>query len=61
MRTQLTLTGPAPAYAASSFKGLRVKNPNAAYFADFARAAAEHFQGRVDRYAIWNGPTIPGG
>jgi hypothetical protein len=60
MRTQLTLAGPAPAYAAGAYKGLRIVNPNAKLFARFAQAAAEHFKGRVDRYGIWNEPNYPG-
>jgi len=59
MRTQLDLTGPAPAYAAGVYKGLRIKKPNPARYADFVVAAAEHFKGRVNRYSIWNEPNYP--
>jgi uncharacterized membrane protein YgcG len=62
MRTQLALAGPAPAYAAGLTKGknpVRVDKPDPQRYADFVRAAAEHFKGRVDRYSIWNEPNYP--
>jgi hypothetical protein len=60
IRAQLTLTGPAPVYASGNRRiGFPVVKPNPSRFADFARAAAEHFKGRVDRYAIWNEPNLP--
>jgi hypothetical protein len=60
IHTMLTLTGPAPVYASGNHQSsYPIVNPNPAMFADFARAAAEHFKGRVDRYAIWNEPNYP--
>ena len=60
MRTQLALAGPAPAYASGNGQvSIPVVTPDPARYADFARAAAEHFQGRVDRYSIWNEPNYP--
>jgi hypothetical protein len=60
MRTQLALAGPAPAYASGTGQvSIPVWNPDPARYADFARAAALHFQGRVDRYSIWNEPNYP--
>lgn len=59
MRTMLTLTGPGPRYGAKSYKGIRVAYPNSRRFGAFARAAAEHFKGRVDRYGVWNEPNYP--
>jgi hypothetical protein len=56
IRVQLALTGPAPAWATSNHK-VGVQKPSAAAFADFARAAALHFRGRVTRYTIWNEPN----
>lgn len=57
IRIHLCLTGPAPAYAtAKRRKGVYKVNP--AKFAAFARAAARHFKGRVDRYSIWNEPNL---
>ena len=60
MRTQLALTGPAPNYAAGLYKNLRILRPDPKLYANFVRAAAEHFKGRVDRYSIWNEPNYPG-
>jgi hypothetical protein len=60
MRTQLALTGPAPAYASGNGQvSIPVWAPDPTRYADFARAAAEHFKGRVDRYSIWNEPNYP--
>ena len=59
MRTQLALTGPAPNYAAGLYKNLRIVRPDPKLYANFVRAAAEHFKGRVDRYSIWNEPNYP--
>jgi len=53
---QLTLTGPAPAWATSNHR-IGVVKPNAKQFAKFAGAVAAHFKGRVDRYGIWNEPN----
>jgi hypothetical protein len=45
IRAQLTLTGPAPVYASGNRRiGFPVVKPNPSRFADFARAAAEHFK-----------------
>jgi hypothetical protein len=56
IHVQLALTGPAPAWATANHKVGAVK-PKAAPFKVFARAAAEHFRGRVTRYSIWNEPN----
>ena len=56
---QLALTGPAPNYAAGLCKNLRIVRPDPKLYANFVRAAAEHFKGRVDRYSIWNEPNYP--
>ena len=56
IRIQMTLTGPAPAFGAANRK-IGNYGPKAARFGDFARAAATHFKGRVDRYSIWNEPN----
>ena len=57
IRIHLCLTGPAPAYATAK-KRKGVYKPSAAKFGAFARAAATHFKGRVDRYSIWNEPNL---
>src|SRR5256714_9192892 len=59
MVVQFNLTGPAPAFATSNHR-IGPRRPSAKKFGDFARAAAAHFRGRVDRYAIWNEPNYVG-
>jgi hypothetical protein len=56
IRVQITLSGPAPAFATSNRK-VGNYGPKAKPFGDFARAAATHFKGRVNRYSIWNEPN----
>ena len=56
MNVELSLTGPAPAWATGNHKVGPYK-PKASAFKDFARAAAEHFKGGVTRYSIWNEPN----
>src|SRR4051812_458323 len=56
IRLQLTLTGPAPAYATANHR-IGPYKPKASAFRAFASAAATHFRGRVDRYSIWNEPN----
>jgi len=53
---ELALTGPAPAWATGDGR-VGPTRPSAARFGEFARAAAEHFRGRIDRYSIWNEPN----
>jgi hypothetical protein len=53
---QVTLVGPAPAWATRSGKVGNI-HPNATHFGAFARAAATAFTGRVDRWSIWNEPN----
>src|SRR5918992_1267933 len=59
IRVHLSLTGPAPRWA--NAKRARTSKawfkPNAVQFGKFARVAAQHFKGRVDRYSIWNEPN----
>jgi hypothetical protein len=56
IKLQLVLTGPAPRWAAGNHKIGPVR-PKVRYFKAFARAAAKHFKGRIDRYSIWNEPN----
>jgi hypothetical protein len=58
VQPQLTLTGPAPAWAAGD-RQPHVFRPKAAAFASFAAAAAERYAGSVRRYSIWNEPNWP--
>jgi hypothetical protein len=58
-RVQLTLDGPAPAWATADGRvGNHRPDPDA--FARLAVAVAKHFKGRVGRYAIWNEPNWHG-
>jgi hypothetical protein len=53
---EITLTGPAPAWAAGNHK-VGVFRPNAARYATFVKAAVKHFRTRVKRYSLWNEPN----
>ena len=55
-RVQLTLSGPAPAWATGNRREGPYE-PSARRYAAFAGAIARHFRGRVARYAIWNEPN----
>jgi hypothetical protein len=59
IRLELTLTGPAPAWATANHRWGHYK-PSASAFKAFATAAATHFRGKVDRYSIWNEPNYVG-
>ena len=59
IRVQITIVPPVPAFAAGD-GDVGVERPNAALFGRFVRSVAEHFRGRVDRYAIWNEPNHVG-
>jgi hypothetical protein len=59
MRVQLTLTGPAPAWASGAHR-VGVDRPDARRFGAFAGQAAAHFRGRVSRYSVWNEPNWHG-
>ena len=56
IRVQLTLSGPAPRYATSNGR-IGPWRPDPRMWADFVRTMARHFEGRVDRYSIWNEPN----
>ena len=56
IKLQLTITGPAPAFATADHE-VGPNNPDAAKFGAFVRTVVTHFAGRVDRYAIWNEPN----
>jgi hypothetical protein len=59
LHVQLTLTGPAPAWASGAHK-VGVDRPDARRFGAFAAQAAAHFRGRVSRYSVWNEPNWHG-
>ena len=50
IKLQLTLTGPAPAWATKDRK-VGANQPDPVKFAAFVRTVAAHFKGRVDRYS----------
>ena len=56
IQLQLTIAGPAPAWATRDHRAGN-NAPDAAKFGAFARTVAQHFAGRVDRYSIWNEPN----
>jgi hypothetical protein len=56
LQPQLTLTGPAPAWATRNHR-VGVVAPDAKKFARFAHAATEHFKDRVRRWSVWNEPN----
>ncbi|MFL5827792.1 MAG: cellulase family glycosylhydrolase [Thermoleophilaceae bacterium] len=59
IRVQLTVAGPAPAWATGNHV-VGPTSPNAARYGGFMRDVATHFRGRVDRYSIWNEPNWRG-
>jgi hypothetical protein len=56
IHVQLTLTGPAPAWASGAHR-VGIDRPDASRFGAFAGQAAAHFRGRVERYSVWNEPN----
>jgi hypothetical protein len=56
IRLQVTISGPAPAWATLDRK-IGVFVPDAQQFGELVHAAARHFRGRVDRYSLWNEPN----
>lgn len=57
IKLQLTLTGPAPAWATKDGK-VGANQPDPVKYAAFVRTVAAHFKGRVDRYSVWNEPNL---
>jgi hypothetical protein len=56
IRVHVSLTGPAPAWA-SGERRISGQRPSVRYYREFVTLAANHFEGRVDRYSIWNEPN----
>jgi GH35 family endo-1,4-beta-xylanase len=56
LKVELTLTGPAPAWA-SGDKNVGTRSPNAEEFARWTAVVAAHYKGKVGRYSIWNEPN----
>src|SRR5436190_4458837 len=59
IQLQLSLTGPAPAWATANHKVGPYK-PNPQDYAEFVSATVSHFRGLIDRYSIWNEPNYFG-
>jgi hypothetical protein len=59
IKVQLSLTGPAPAWAAGNRRRGPFK-PSAKQYGRFVSAAVKHFRGEVSRYSIWNEPNHVG-
>ena len=53
---QLTLTGPAPAWATKGHT-VSTRDPSVKQFARWTATVAKHFKGRVERYSVWNEPN----
>jgi hypothetical protein len=59
MKPMLTITGPGPLWASRrSERGEPRYDPDPRLFARFARAVAERYGDRVDRYIVWNEPNL---
>jgi hypothetical protein len=59
IRLQVTITGPAPAWATLDRKvGVFIPDPE--QYSEFVREVVRHFRGRVDRYSLWNEPNHTG-
>ena len=57
IRPQFTILG-TPSYVHKGSKTISYLNPSATKFGAWAKQIAEHFKGRVHRYAIWNEPNL---
>jgi hypothetical protein len=58
IRVQFSLTGPGPAWGTPTGEVARGHNrPKARLYAQFVRAVARRFEGRVQRYSLWNEPN----
>src|ERR1700742_311041 len=57
IRVHVALTGPAPRWATGNRSRVSGYKPSASEYGKFVAAAAAHFEGRVDRYSIWNEPN----
>jgi hypothetical protein len=59
MKPLLTITGPGPLWSSRrAERGDPRYDPDPVLYADFARAVAERYGDRVDRYVLWNEPNL---
>jgi hypothetical protein len=56
LHVQLTLTGPAPAWATKG-RTVSTRSPSVKEFGRWTAVVAKHFKGRVTRYSLWNEPN----
>jgi hypothetical protein len=56
LKVQVTLTGPAPAWATSTHH-IGAQSPSRTQYGRFVAAAVKAFKGRVSRWSIWNEPN----
>src|SRR3954447_17486958 len=56
IKLQLTIAGPAPAWATGNHRAGNYR-PDAGKYGAFVKTVVTHFKGRVDRYAIGNDPN----
>src|SRR4051812_9103857 len=56
IKLQLTIAGPAPAWATGDHQ-VGYHTPDPRKYGAFVRTVVSHFAGRVDRYSIWNEPN----
>jgi hypothetical protein len=57
IKLQITISGPAPAWATKDHK-VGGNQPDPVKFAAFTRTVVAHFKGKVDRYSLWNEPNL---
>jgi hypothetical protein len=61
MEPMLNVTGPGPLWVSRrAERGEPRYDPDPALYAEFARAVAERYGDRVDRYILWNEPNLGG-
>jgi hypothetical protein len=56
LELQLTIAGPAPAWATGDHR-MGVNRPDPGKYAAFVKTVVGHYKGRVDRYSLWNEPN----
>ena len=61
MEPMLNITGPGPLWVSRrSERGEPRYDPDPKLYGEFARAVAERYGDRVDRYILWNEPNLGG-
>ena len=60
MKVELSVTGPAPAWANGKRKKGDPFRPNPRLYGQFARTVAKRYAGKVDVFSIWNEPNHVG-